>query len=110
MRTGGPGRGEKTSLAVQDPGNLLTSELEIYHEAGPKIVAVRLLTLEAGARLRKLIELMMTGQKEISSLTRKRENTEVGGNRLMRGERWNGGTPATATTPGLTREVELWRL
>lgn len=53
----------------------MTSELEIYHEAGPKIVAVRLLTLEAGARLRKLIELMMTGQKEISSLTRnKREH------------------------------------
>jgi hypothetical protein len=53
----------------------LTCGLEIYREAGPKIVAVRLLTLEEGARLRKLIELMMTGQKEISSLTRnKREH------------------------------------
>jgi len=64
MRTGRPGRREKASLIPQDAGNLFKAESMVYREAEPKIVAIRLLTLEAGARLRKLRELMMTGQKK----------------------------------------------
>lgn len=62
MLTGRPGGGKEASLIPQDTGNLREHHRQFDPWApGLRTVVSRLLTLEVGAKLRKLKRLIMMG-------------------------------------------------